>query len=282
MSEKSSLKVLIVDDEPQNVDLLGEYLSSNYEVISTYSGSDALEKVESEKPDIILLDVMMPIMDGYEVCKRLKSDPSSQFIPIILITALSGRKNKIEGIESGADEFLTKPVDRLELLTRVKSLLRIKQLHNELIDERNKLHIQNRIRAILTNFIPMILKQLPVEQQKILMHQQIAMVKDIIFEYANEMCLTNDVCVGDLICDLMNQLGGSFSYQENEDGTGYTVIGTVCPWGVNEVRGNPLLCKITRSMFINIVDTKCGDWSVDTITTIGNKNECCCFEVKKH
>lgn len=281
MSEKTSLKVLIVDDEPQIVNLLSDFLSPNYEVISAYSGHEGLEKAENEDPDLILLDVMMPDMDGYEVCKILKSKPSSQFIPVIMVTALSGRKKRIEGIGAGADDFLTKPVDRLELLTRVKSLLRIKQLHDELVDERNKLHMQNRVRAILTKLVPNILNILPFEQQNILIHQNIAVVEDVILEYANDMCLTEDVCVADIVCDFMNQLGGSFSYQKNEDGNGYIVIGTVCPWGADEVRGNPMLCNITRSMFTKVIDTQYDDWSVDTIKTIGNRDDCCRFELNK-
>lgn len=131
-------KVLIVDDEQAIVELMGLYLKSDYEVIPAYSGQEALEKVKTEKPDIILLDVMMPDMNGYEVCRVLKTSVETQFLPVVMVTALSGKDDRIKGIDVGADEFLGKPVNRLELVTRVKSLLRIKHLQDKILAERNE------------------------------------------------------------------------------------------------------------------------------------------------
>ncbi len=131
-------KVLIVDDEKAIVELMGLYLKSDYEVISAYSGKEALSKVKTEKPDIILLDVMMPDMNGYEVCRVLKTSVETQFLPVVMVTALSGKDDRIKGIEVGADEFLGKPVNRLELVTRVRSLLRIKHLQDKVLAERNE------------------------------------------------------------------------------------------------------------------------------------------------
>lgn len=131
-------KVLIVDDEQAIVELMGLYLKSNYEVIPAYSGQEALDKVKSEKPDIILLDVMMPDMNGYEVCRVLKTSVETQFLPVVMVTALSGKDDRIKGIEVGADEFLGKPVNRLELVTRVRSLLRMKHLQDKILAERNE------------------------------------------------------------------------------------------------------------------------------------------------
>ncbi|WP_292467728.1 response regulator [Methanolobus sp.] len=131
-------KVLIVDDEQAIVELMGLYLKSDYEVIPAYSGQEALDKVKAEKPDIILLDVMMPDMNGYEVCRILKTSVETQFLPVVMVTALSGKDDRIKGIEVGADEFLGKPVNRLELVTRVRSLLRIKHLQDKILAERNE------------------------------------------------------------------------------------------------------------------------------------------------
>ncbi|MDY0387725.1 MAG: response regulator [Methanolobus sp.] len=131
-------KVLIVDDEQAIVELMGLYLKSDYEVIPAYSGQEALDKVKSEKPDIILLDVMMPDMNGYEVCRVLKTSVETQFLPVVMVTALSGKDDRIKGIEVGADEFLGKPVNRLELVTRVRSLLRMKHLQDKILAERNE------------------------------------------------------------------------------------------------------------------------------------------------
>lgn len=130
-------RVLVVDDEPAIVDLMELYLKSDYEIIRAYNGKEALEKARSQKPSVIILDVMMPDMNGYEVCKVLKTSVETQFIPIIMVTALSGKDEKIKGLESGADEFLSKPVNRLELVTRVKSLTRIKHLQDRILAERN-------------------------------------------------------------------------------------------------------------------------------------------------
>jgi two-component system cell cycle response regulator len=138
MDELKKGKVLIVDDESMNIKLLEAYLKHDYEIISASCGVEALAKVETCNPDIILLDLMMPDITGYEVCKTLKSSEKTRFVPIIMVTALSSLEDRIKGISAGADDFLTKPLDRLEIKTRVGSLLRIKKLHDELISERDQ------------------------------------------------------------------------------------------------------------------------------------------------
>ena len=125
--------ILIVDDDPLNLKLLDAQLSSNqYDTIIAADGFAAMEKVKNENPDLILLDIMMPGLDGYEVTERLKADPETMDIPIILITALDETEDKIKGLECGADEFLNKPVNTAELLARVKSLLRLKLYKDQL------------------------------------------------------------------------------------------------------------------------------------------------------
>jgi two-component system cell cycle response regulator len=140
-------KILIVDDEPRNVKLLAGILSSEkYASIPAYNGEEALEKVAEEVPDLILLDIMMPKPDGFEVTKELKSNPNYRDIPIILVTALDGTDNKIMGLDAGADEFLNKPVNKAELLARIKSLLRLKQYQDRL-----KVHADTRNGLITPN-----------------------------------------------------------------------------------------------------------------------------------
>ena len=126
-------KVLMVDDEPRNLLILEGILAPlHYDLRQAENGREALEQVAADPPDMVLLDVMMPDVSGFEVCRRLKSRPEMQFIPVVLVTVLADRDSKITGIEAGADDFISKPVDPNELRARVQSLLRIKSLHDEL------------------------------------------------------------------------------------------------------------------------------------------------------
>ncbi len=126
-------KVLVVDDNPQNLELLVAYLDKlGCQIATAVDGIDALEKVSRENPDLILLDIMMPRMSGFEVCRKLKSAPATRDIPIIMVTALNELGDIERGVESGTDDFITKPVNRLELTTRVRSLLRVRHLQSEL------------------------------------------------------------------------------------------------------------------------------------------------------
>jgi two-component system cell cycle response regulator len=128
-----SARVLVVDDILSNVKLLEARLTAEYfEVVSAMTGIEALTVVETALPDIILLDVMMPGMDGFEVCRRLKSDMRTAHIPIVMVTALDQMQDRVRGLEAGADDFLTKPVSDIALVTRVKSLTRLKMLTDEL------------------------------------------------------------------------------------------------------------------------------------------------------
>src|SRR5678815_1142311 len=126
-------RVLVVDDVELNVKLLEAKLASEYfEVVTAYNGHSALELAEAEPPDIILLDVMMPRMDGFEVCRRLKANLRTADIPVVMVTALSDVADRLRGLESGADDFLTKPVNDIALFARVRSLVRLKRMMEEL------------------------------------------------------------------------------------------------------------------------------------------------------
>ncbi|MDP6380661.1 MAG: response regulator [Phycisphaerae bacterium] len=126
-------RILIADDNEQNVELLQAYLDElDCEIVTARDGQEALEKVASEKPDLILLDIMMPKVSGFEVCRKLKTDPESQNIPIVMVTALNELGDIERAVDAGTDDFLSKPINKWELVTRVKSLLRIRHLKSEL------------------------------------------------------------------------------------------------------------------------------------------------------
>jgi adenylate cyclase len=138
-------KILVVDDTPQNIKVLDAILSPRgYRVVTARSGAEALQKVRDEAPDLVLLDILMPGMSGYEVAQRLRADPATGVLPIVMVTALGAQEEKVKAIEAGADDFLTKPVNQLELLARVKSLLRIKQYHDTIQSQASQLAEWNR------------------------------------------------------------------------------------------------------------------------------------------
>ncbi len=125
--------VLVVDDNQQNLELLQAYLEDvDCQAVPAHDGLEALEIIAKEPPDLILLDVMMPKMSGFEVCKRIKNDPKTSDIPVIMVTALNEFGDIERAIDSGTDDFLSKPVNKLELLTRIKTMLKLKHLSDKL------------------------------------------------------------------------------------------------------------------------------------------------------
>ncbi len=135
-------KILVVDDEEVNIKVLNSWLVPlGYEIAAADNGADAVQKARDLKPDLIILDIMMPFMDGHEACKRIRAEIDTASIPIIMVTALHDRESRIKGLESGANEFLSKPIDRSELVVRVKNLLKIKAVedfmlrHNQILED---------------------------------------------------------------------------------------------------------------------------------------------------
>jgi adenylate cyclase len=136
--------ILVVDDLPQNIRLLEAVLSpKGFRVVAASSGEEALDVLSKEHPDLVLLDILMPGMDGYEVCRRIRQDPGTAFLPVIMITA-SGEEEKVRAIESGADDFVSKPFDQAELLARVRSLVRVKRYHDTIEHQAAELARWNR------------------------------------------------------------------------------------------------------------------------------------------
>ncbi len=144
MSAEPQPKVLVVDDLEQNIRLLEAVLGSNgYDVTAASSGPEALERVSQDVPDIVLLDIQMPGMNGYEVCRRLRESPATQFLPVVMVTS-SDQEVRINAIEAGADDFIIKPFNKQELLARVRSLVRIKRYHDTIEAQTSELEEWNR------------------------------------------------------------------------------------------------------------------------------------------
>jgi pilus assembly protein CpaF len=145
------VKVLVADDEPKYREALRGLLEAEgYQVVCASDGSQALEQVRSECPDLVLLDVHMPALEGFEVCRRIKANPATFFLPVVLVTGLSSRSDRVKGAEAGADDFITKPPDAQELLTRVRSLAKVKALHDalEASNQRLRRTVEERTREL--------------------------------------------------------------------------------------------------------------------------------------
>jgi DNA-binding response OmpR family regulator len=138
-------KILIVDDSADIVEVLADFLEAKgYAICTAGTGPEALAQIERERPDLVLLDVMMPDMTGYEVCRRIRENPATVFLPIVMLTAMDANVERINGIEAGADDFLSKPPNQPELLARVRSLIRIKRLHDTVQAQVNQLSQLNK------------------------------------------------------------------------------------------------------------------------------------------
>lgn len=144
---RGKAKILVVDDTPANVKLLADLLAvKGYTVVTAANGEEALATIASEHPDLVLLDIMMPGLDGYDVCRAIRADPSLGILPVVMVTALDPVQERVKGLEAGADDFLTKPIHPAELLARVRSLLRIKSLYDEV--ERSKAELEGWNRTL--------------------------------------------------------------------------------------------------------------------------------------
>jgi adenylate cyclase len=141
----SDRRVLVVDDVPANIRVLAKVLeAAGYESCSAANGAEALERIRTGEADIVLLDVMMPDMSGYDVCRAVRADEATAMLPVVLVTALDDTEERVKGIEAGADDFITKPIRPQELLARVRSLLRIKTYHDTISRQRAQLEEWNR------------------------------------------------------------------------------------------------------------------------------------------
>ena len=140
-----SSRILVVDDVPSNVRMLAGLLKTRgFEVLTAASGQEGLDKTFTESPDLVLLDVMMPDISGYDVCRAIRARPETQMLPVVMVTALDQSEERVKGIEAGADDFISKPINPPELLARVRSLLRIKELHEQVQSQANELSRWNR------------------------------------------------------------------------------------------------------------------------------------------
>ncbi|MFZ3382707.1 MAG: response regulator [Candidatus Methanoperedens sp.] len=277
VNQDNRAKVLVVDDEPANVELIFGYLENYYDLIPAYSGKEALEKVNSDKPDIILLDIKMPQINGFEVCEKIKQQDTTRFIPVVMVTALSEIEEKIKAIESGADDFLSKPLNGLELRTRVKSLLKIKKYHDELVRSKEQIEAQNDFKTIMTDILPLILGSIPPGKMTEVITRMSEQVEDIIWaKYIHEIP-KDSAQTANITCGILNKMGGSFSVKEVSE-KGYVIMNNKCPWGENGII-NPVLCMMTKAIFARIGVHVYKDINVDIKKTIAGGDDCCLVEL---
>lgn len=270
-------KVLVVDDEPVNVILIQSILEKDYATIPAYNGKEALEKIRTDAPDIVLLDIMMPEINGYEVCEKIKQQSSTRFIPVVMITALSEVEDKIKAIEAGADDFLTKPINSIELITRVKSLLKAKYLHDQLVKSKEKMESHNDFKTIMANIVPFLLQNVPPDKRIEIIREMSKQVETVIWaKYIHEQP-GDKKQTADISCDIMNRLGGSFSVTTATE-KGYTVLNKKCPWGESGSI-NPVLCMLTKAVFSRIGVRVFTSINVDVKKTIAGGDGCCLVEV---
>jgi class 3 adenylate cyclase len=192
-------KILVVDDTPMNVRVLEDLLTAKgYQVETASSGPEALEKVEQWRPDMVLLDVVMPGMSGYEVCRQIRKDAAMRILPVVMVTALDPGEERIKGLEAGADDFLTKPVNQPELVARVRSLLRIKSLYDQVQAQAAKL---SEWSATLETRIEEQVAQLDrLSRLRRFLSPQVA---DLIVEAGDDSILQSHRCeIATLFCDL--------------------------------------------------------------------------------
>ena len=154
MSVNGAGKVLIVDDEPQNVLLLQDLLEARgYRVLTAADGENGLVLASEHNPDVVLLDVMMPRLSGFDVCRRLKAEPGTAMIPVLLVTALDAREDRLAGIDAGASDFISKPIDSADLLLRVRNAVATKRLHDQLATQLRRLKELEAARDTLTHMV---------------------------------------------------------------------------------------------------------------------------------
>lgn len=269
-------RVLVVDDEIINVELISAFLESNYDILTAYSGKEALEKVKNDTPDIVLLDIMMPEISGFDVCREIKQQDTTRFIPVIMITTLSGLDDKIRAIEAGADDFLTKPISELELVNRVKSLLKTKHFHDQLVKSKEKIESQNDFKTIMADILPLLLQYIPFDKKTEIMRGMSKQVETVIWEkYINEMPIGTQE-TADVSCNVMNRIGGDF-LSENVSDNVYTVINKKCPWG-EYGHINPVLCMVTKAIFTRIGIRVFEDINIEIKKTIADGDGYCFIE----
>lgn len=230
------LSILIVDDDPDNFDVVETCLiDENYHLHYAYSGQDALSVINVIKPDLILLDVMMPVMDGIEVCRRIKAMGEWKGTPIIMVTALSSTESLAECLGAGADDFIAKPVNGLELLARIRSMLRIKQQYQLLADFNTKLElmVEERTAQLQRLIDEDTLTQLPSRAQ--LLHK----LSDSYVDSSGE-----NYAIAYLDCDQFKLVNGAFGYQ-----VGNQLLRAIAERLKKHLRPGDILCRVGEDEF---------------------------------
>lgn len=270
-------KILVVDDEIFNVSLITGILESGYQVIPAFNGKEALLKLRAEAPDLVLLDLMMPEMNGYEVCEKIKQQDTTRFTPVIIITSLSELEYKVKSIEAGADDFLTKPVNRIELITRVKALLKTKYFHDQLVASKEKTEAQAEFKTVMANLVPYMLASIPQDNKIEVLKEMSKRVEEVISKKYNYKSPIDLAMAAGISCGIMNRLGGCFSVEKTGEKT-CTVKNITCPWG-DDGKISPILCMLTRAVFTRVCMKVGGGLNIEISKTIAGGDDCCQVDI---
>ena len=213
--------ILIVDDEARNIKLLKAMLHpEGYQIYESLSGKDALENMANIRPDLVLLDVMMPEMNGFDVCWNLKQDEKTRSIPVMMVTALSENEDRIKAMDAGADDFISKPVDRTELLIRTKSLLRTKQYSDELLEKYAEISEKSdelkKLEDLKDSLLHMIVHDLKNPLSAIYANIELLLLKKSTFSEDQNMCFQNCVSSCNDLKELINQLLNIHKFEQGK------------------------------------------------------------------
>jgi len=291
MTKEEGGGVLVVDDTPANLRLLSEMLAKRgYRVRPALSGKLALRAANLEPPDLVLLDINMPDMDGYEVCRQLKENEALRKIPVIFISALQETDSKVEAFRSGGVDYITKPFQFDEVVARVETHLTLRRIREELegrnvdlsdalIKLENTMQAHMQLRSILSVSISAMMRQMPQLQHPLILQISELIEQELGGSFHAQLDSSDSADLGTALSAFLNNMGGSFkSSLQGEDQ--WSVKADECIWG-DEINNSPVLCTLCKALPSRLLVSKIGNGKVELEESIGTGGTSCLITIKK-